>query len=552
MLLLFLVLCVGLIACGDNNDNDSVNEKNNGGNEAANLGELPERFDEEVTLTTVKHVAGAVEFKNGETIEDNVMTQWAKDKFNINIEHIWTTSGPDDVFSTKLRLALSANEEMPDILPLRDNLIDDLIDSKRFMPVGDLFEKYASDSWKAAMNEDPTVWNEFTREDGKYAIPILDYAMNNDPVLFIREDWMKKFNLEAPKTLEDLENIMDIFVNEDPDGNGEKDTYGLTIGFKNALNTSMGDTGWVFGSYGAMPNQWNETEDGKLEFGSINPAVKEGLAKINEWMEKGYIHKESGLWDETKSPELFTSGRAGIIAGPHWLAAWPLQDVKVNVKGAEFRAYPIPLGPEGKAGRSGSSSYNGGVLINEDADPEVIKAFFVYQNYLFDHYANRVGNGEFEYGLFEGYDYVMKDGIPSKDVPGGHVQPEKYTLTFDGARIPSLNMETLYKFAMGGEPETPFERDTLLQAETESEILEAAKIVVDQKDIAMPSMYTGAPTETMESRGQSLDKILEEGFSKIIYGEISIDEFDKIVENWYSSGGDKVTEEVNEWYDEIK
>ncbi|MEK3888630.1 extracellular solute-binding protein [Bacillus sp. FSL K6-3431] len=549
MLVVILILSFTLLACSKSGSSSNAKKDSE---KVANLGELPEKFDEEVTLTTVRHVAGDINFRKGETIDDNVMTQWAKDKFNMNIKYLWTTSGPQDAFTTKMRLALSANEEMPDLIALRDNVTEDLIDSKRFMPVGELFEKYASDTWKKAMDEDPTVWNSFIRDGEKYAIPILDYSMNGDPVLFIREDWMKKLNLEAPKTLNDLENVMDAFANEDPDGNGKKDTFGLTIGFKNNLNAWMSDAGWVFGAYGAMPNQWNETEDGQLEHGSTNPAVKEGLAKLNEWMEKGYIHRESGLWDETKASELFTSGRAGIIAGPHWMAGWPLSDVKNNVEGAEFKAYSIPTGPDGKAGRHGTFNYNGAVLINKEADPESIKAFFVYQNYLFENFANPQAGSEFEYGFAEGYDYVMVDGEPSTEVPDGLVNPGKYSLTFDVARIPSLAMDTLYKLANGAEAETPFEKVRKRSADNTPEVYEAAKIVVDQKDITMPSMFTGAPTATMKSRGQALDKILDEGFNKIIYGDLPISEFETIIDKWKTSGGDKVTEEVNEWYKSVQ
>ncbi|MEH7180208.1 extracellular solute-binding protein [Neobacillus vireti] len=549
VLSLILLFSFSLLACSNESKKVSGTEKELLTSDSK---ELPEKFDKEVTLTTVRHVAGDVTFKSGESIEDNVMTRWAKEKFNINIKYNWTTSGPPDAFTTKIRLALSANEEMPDIIALRDDVTQDLIDSKRFMPVGELFEKYASETWKNAMGEDPSVWNAFMRDGEKYAIPILDYSMNGDPVLFIREDWMQKLNLEAPKTIEDLEKIMDAFVNQDPDGNGVNDTFGLATGFKNNFNTWMSDSGWVFGAYGTMPNQWNETSDGKLEYGSINPAVKDGLATMNKWMEKGYIHKESGLWDETKAQELFVSGRAGIIAGPHWMANWPLSDIKKNIDGSQYKAYPIPSGPDGKAGRHGTFNYNGAVLINKEADPESIKAFFLYQNYLFDHYANPEESSEFEYGFAEGYDYVLKDGVPTKDVPGGAHPVGKYSLTFDVARIPSIQMNTLYNLANGAEPKTPFEKKAKHNADVNPEVYEAAKIVVEQKDITMPSMFTGAPTETMKSRGQALDKILDEGFNKIVYGELSVDEFDKIVEKWKKSGGDAVTEEVNKWYESVK
>ena len=316
----------------------------------------------------------------------------------------------------------------------------------------------------------------------------------------------------------------------------------------------MSTTDWVFGAYGAMPDQWNLTEDGTLENGSIQPEVKEGLQTLKEWMEKGYIHPESGLWDEVKASELFTSGRAGIIAGPHWMPDWPLAELLNNVDGAEYKAYEIPVGPNGEAGRStGITSQNGAVMINESATEEEIQAFFVYQNYLFENFANPVEGNEFEYGFAEGYDYYLdEEDVKYKDdeIPGGRIDPVKYTITFDGARIPSLYINTLAEFARGQEPETPFEKKVYLQYPEAA--WEGARIVVDGADKQVASMFTGAPTPTMLSRQDTLDTMLSESFSKMIYGEQSIDEFENIVDKWKSSGGDDITTEVNEWYKTIQ
>ncbi|TLS48538.1 extracellular solute-binding protein [Paenibacillus antri] len=513
---------------------------------------LPAKFDPPVTLTVVRGVGSDVKFKDGESIEDNVHTRWAKEKLGIEIKYLWTVVDTNDAFKTKVRLALSANQQFPDVLPnrLSSDVINDLIDSGKFMEVGDAFEKYASQTWKDAMNEDPTVWYPHTRDGKKYGIPILDYAYNGDPVLFIREDWLKKLNLEAPKTLDDLEKVLDAFTNGDPDGNGAKDTFGLTIGFKNWLNTWMADAGWVFGAYGTMPNQWNKDGQGGIEYGSVNPAMKDGLGRIKSWMEKGYISKESALWDEVKATEAFTAGKAGIVAGPHWMPYWPLEDVKKNVPGAEYKAYPIPTGPDGKAGRHGTTNANGVVLLNKDIGEEQLKAFFVYQNYLFDNYANPTAGSEHELGLHQGYDWDIVDGKPTVLTEGqGGFASNKYTLTFDGARIPSLSLTTLAKIARGEEAVTPYEK---LQKEmAPATVLEAAKIVMDQKDIVMPSMFTGTPTPTMSSKREFLEKLEKETFSKIIYGEVPLEEFDKFVQDYLKNGGEQIKQEANEWYKSV-
>ncbi|WP_040713413.1 extracellular solute-binding protein [Paenibacillus curdlanolyticus] len=542
-----------LSGCGNGDTADSGNKEASKqvaeGSDTSN-GMKDGKYDPPITISYLRPWGPDVKFKSGEDQDNNVHTKWAHDKFGIDLKNQWISPSTNNAFETKLRLSLATNEEMPDIISYRGdlNLVRDLIDSGKFIDAGELFDKYASQTWKDAVNEDPSVWYPFMQDGKRIGIPILDYAYNGDPVMWIREDWMKKLNLPAPKTLADLEKVMDAFTNQDPDGNGKKDTYGLAIGFKNWINTWMSDAGWVFGAFGTMPNQWNKTADGKLEYGTVTAGAKQALGTLQSWMSKGYLPTQAGLYDEAKAAEDFTAGKAGIVVGPHWMPAWPLEDVKKNNKDAQYKAYPIPTGPDGKAGRHGTANVNGAVLINKDMKhPE---AFFTYQNYLFDQFANPSVGGEFENGLAEGYDWVMLDGKPVTDAAhtGGYA-PEKYTLTFDGARIPSLMMQTLSKLADGAEPTTPFEKK--IKSSSPQSMLEAAKIVMSQKDTVLPQMFTGAPTPTMQTSNDILQKMEKDIVSQIIYSKVSLDDFDKFVAKWKSSGGDKITEEVNEWYQSV-
>ncbi|ASA20027.1 extracellular solute-binding protein [Paenibacillus donghaensis] len=546
-----------LAGCGDGNNNNAANE----GKAAEDSGSMYSakfengKYVEPVTITTVFPISSNMKFKNGENIDNNVHTKWAKGTLGINIKYLWTVSEQNNAYQTKLRLMLSSGQEMPDIISFRGDptLISDLIESGQFTDAGELFDKYASDTYKAAMAEDPSVWDPYMRDGKRMGIPILESAYNNDPVMYIREDWLKKLNLKAPTTVDELETVMDAFVNQDPDGNGKKDTIALSVGFKNNLNTWMSDAGWIFGMYGTMPNQWNKTEEGKLVYGSIQPEMKSALAKMQDWMTKGYMSQESGLYDEAKATEAFTAGKSGIIVGPYWMTGWPIPDLKGNVPDSEYKAYPLPAGPDGTVGRHGTQISSGAVLINKDMKNK--DAFFVYQNYLFDNWANPDGEGPFSDGFAEGYDYAFgpngeKYGEQESDkIEGGWVDAIRYTLTFDGAIIPSLRINGLAKLANGEAPSTPFE-ETLTTAIPEQ--MQAAKIVIDQKDAIMMNMFTGSPTKTQLAKGDMLSKLEKEVLNKIIYNKMPIDEFDSFVAKYRSSGGDDIEKEVNEWYDSVK
>lgn len=543
-------LAVILSACGGGNSGG----ENAGSSTPAVENEYKEKYDPAVTITTAWGIDPELKFKNGESMENNVATKWAKDKFGIEIKSLWSVTDTNSAFATKLRLAMSSGQEMPDVVTIGqpDNLVaQDLIDSGMYQEVGPLFDKYASDTWKKAMEQDPNVWNQYSRDGKKMGIPVLDYAYNNDYLLWIRQDWLDKLNLEAPKTIDELETVMEAFKNKNPDGLAPDKVTPLSIGFKTSMNTWMGDPSWIFGAYGTLPQQWNLGADGKLEYGSINSGMKQGLTKLSEWLKKGYIPQEAALWDENKTAEPAVAGTAGIIPGPYWMSGWPLIDTVKNVPSAVWKPIAIPAGPDGKAMRHGTQFVNGVTLIKKDMEhPE---AFFTYQNYLFDNYADPAKGSPYDNGLFEGYDYQLDANgkqVKPADMDGGYVNVVRYLLVRDGARIPDAQMKALMNLADGKEPETKLEKDVAVNYGPETPA--AAKELLDQKDISFKNMFTGPTTSTMKSKLDYLNKIENQTFNEIIYGKNPVDAFDTFVQTWKSGGGDQITEEVNEWYDSVK
>lgn len=568
LLTLSLFLMIALAACGGSKDDKTTSDDSNktetsttdtadtnadtGSKEEASP--YKDKYDPPVTISTVWGVDPALKFKNGETIENNVATKWAKDTLGIDIKSLWSVTNTNNAYATKLRLALTSGQELPDVLVVGNEdpqLIQDLIDSGAFQDAGALFDKYANDTWKSAMALDPNNWNTYVRDGVRMAIPILDYAYNNDYLLWIRQDWLDKLNLQAPKTIDELETVMEAFKNNNPSGLAPDQVVPLSIGFKSSMNTWMGDPSWIFGAYGTVPQQWNVGADGKLEYGSVNAGMKQGLMKLNEWYNKGFIPKEAALWDENKTSEPAVAGTAGIIPGPYWMSGWPLQDTVKNDPNAVWKPIALPAGPDGKVGRHGTAFNNGVILINKDMkNPE---AFFTYENYMFSNVADPQPGGPFENGLFQGYDYELdangKAVYGDDNVPGGVVNAVRYFLVRDGARIPDAQMKALLGLADGKEPTTRMEID--LKNNFGKETAAAAVVLMGQKDAGFMNMYTGPSTETMKTKFDYLKKIEAQTFNEIIYGEKSADSFDKFVDTWKSSGGDQITTEVNTWYEGI-
>ncbi|MBC8080768.1 MAG: extracellular solute-binding protein [Gorillibacterium sp.] len=502
------------------------------------------KFDPPITMTTIRDVGGDVKFKSGETIENNVLNTWFHDKMGIDVKHLWTASG-GDAYNNKLRLSLSANEPLPDVFVVNDGqLINDFIDSGKVMDISQLWEQYASPRIKKIYGDFPQAFYPSTKDGKKYGVPLFTGGNVSDNVMWIRKDWLDKLNLQAPKTLDELEKVMDAFVNQDPDGNNKKDTIGISAQGKSYLGAWMGDLGFVFGGLGniGMPGMWSKAADGTLQYASVQPQAKDGLLKLRDWFAKGYLDKELGILDETKASDSFVQGRSGIITCGTWFPGWPMPDLLKNHPEAKVIPIPIPSGVDGKIGRWGEGVQQGQILFSKDF--KHIDAFFKYLDTGFDSVLN---DGEFKDGYFEGYDYVMKDGKKSF---GGKDNPDKvdvgaYYLTRHTQDIPYNQIAVMKKLAEGAQPANSYEEGLLAKDKLE---LEAAVIDDNQNDYKMTTEFIGSPTTTMQAKGEFLKKIELETFMQIIYGKGKIEDFDTFVSQWKSGGGDEITKEVNEWY----
>ncbi|MBU5348311.1 extracellular solute-binding protein [Paenibacillus lautus] len=557
--LLVIVLTLSMLAaCSSNN---SAGDEN-GNIPADSDGFAKGKFEPAVEISTYQ-CNNNLTYRDGESIQDNVHTRWAKEELGIQIKYDWVTSG--DQCANKIRLALAGNQKLPDVMTIGDyQMLGDLIESGKIMDISEAFDKYASDQVKAIYGQDPSYWFGVSKDGAKYGIPTLNESMNNDPLLYIRQDWLDQIGMQAPTNFDELEKVMDAMLQADFNGNGKKDAP-LALGLKNDLNpfaTYMTDASWIFGGYGSIPGYWNTWNDeNTLEYGSIQPEVKEALAKMQEWFTKGYISEDIGLLDERKGSEQFTSEKSGIIAGPTWMYSWPIQaSLMKNNSDAKVTPIKIPAGPSGKAGRHGTTIPGPIIVFNKDF--KHIDAFMLYFNKLYE-YNNPAKGSPYENGWHEGYDYVMKDGKVSReraDFPNETpIDVSKYFM-MEGVKLvdPHLSLEIRRKLYNGEAPSTPQEHQWYNMATKEeranpksNKSWQAVDIVLQQQDSSILDMYLGPPTKTMVNKSEALRTLEHETFMSIIYGKAPISEFDTFVEKWKKSGGDEITAEINEWFQQV-
>jgi putative aldouronate transport system substrate-binding protein len=586
--MLTLSIVIGLLptlaACSSNNNPESASSANSpsasvspSASESGKAEEPTEpssqKFDPPVTITTAILDDGASRgnaFKPGESMEDNANIRWMKENMGINVKFDFIVTKPED-YDTKLRLLLSSGAKLPDAFAAGNDPLQSLLAADKLMPLDEAIEKYAHPEYKKLLETYSYALGE-VKKDGKiYGLPAF-FMGDEGTVMWIRKDWLESLGLQPPKTLDDFENVIKQFTENDPDQNGKNDTTGLAVPLKEGPWTWMGQTDAIVA---ALTDQmintydvrlfWNKGADNKLSYGAIHPDAKLYLQKMKDWMSKGYLDKEAGIKDPSKSSELVASGKAGIMFGPFWMGDWPLGDATKNDPKADFQPYPLPIGPNGLVGRAEKPLAQGFTVFNKDF--KNIEAWFAYFNKVFAKKLEIEGDPYFDPrwkdGYHEGYDYVKLNGkviksnyeaagVPADQWPlkDGSTIDIRYMMTNilgNFTSIPNSNAAAVKKFLddPNAEPVTSLETDV---KQLKQRQLSAAGIRINQTVTEGKNYFTGPMTPTMKSKGELLKKLATESYLKIIYGEKPVEYFDEFVKQWLDNGGQKITDEVNEWY----
>jgi putative aldouronate transport system substrate-binding protein len=533
----------------------------------------PKKFDPPVTITTAAIVEQKDNlFKPGESIENNVNTKWLKETMGIDLKFDFIVTKQAD-YDTKFRLLLASNDKLPDVFS--GVMTNDMIDAGKLLPLRAAIEKYASPNLKALYAKYPNSFSAVTRNGEIYGLPMFT-AADEGGVMWIREDWLKKLNLSAPKTIAELEKVLEAFTKNDPDGNGKTDTFGLAVALKEGMATWMASADPIVGAFSdsmapesrTITNYWSPGKNGKLIYSAVDPTMKPFLETMSRWMKNGYVDPEAAVKDAMKAIEPAVKGTAGLLFGPNWMGQWPLEDTVKTNPGAVWKPYPIPAGPDGKIGRVVNMS--AGVTVFSK-DFKRIDAWFAYANKM---YARQFGKEDpywdpkFELGFHEGYDYILHEGqVVKTDFKNKGVPESKWPL----ANGKELSM-TYSMFPMLGnyEPTVPYLGDPGYKKFADNPKAEAAnaaearvknmlKVQIDAGNVRQSQTnadkygsYQGPTTELMTAKGALLSKLEAETYLKIIYGDKPVDYFDEFVKEWNANGGEQITAEVNKWYEASK
>ncbi|WP_051620348.1 hypothetical protein [Paenibacillus sp. UNC451MF] len=464
--------------------------------------------------------------------KDGEMLKQYSEKFNTDYD-VWNIESNkwDEILNLKF-----ASGEIPDELfvkgftGLQKYTKQDLLAE---IPV-DMIKKNAPSLYKEVNETTVPGGLKYGKIDGKlYGIPISNAVRNRKPIVW-RGDWLKNVGIDkAPETLEEFEQAMYKFANEDPDKNGKKDTYGLS-------QTGMQA---VYGAFGYIPEFWQE-KDGKLVYASVQPEMKQALTMLSKWYKDKVLDPEFITGENQGGyyafSHAFFNGRIGFTSIGEYYTWKPIlypgdsksenyiEMKKINPQATEAIVHGVPpKGPAGKMGVSAPNEVNGNFIgfgKQLEKDPEkMAKALqnLEAMNKTYEDYLNSI------FGIKgKDWDYNKENGFPGF--------------------INGADAKTLSKAGVMMNP-FEFKEYTIKRAQPRFDWAEKNKYNVGGISNALLS-----PLASDGKYKEELKKIEQEAYISIITGDKPIAYFDEFVSKWKKSGGEQLEKEANEWYASLK
>ncbi|RXZ78635.1 extracellular solute-binding protein [Paenibacillaceae bacterium] len=317
---LALLLTASIMAgCSDNGNAVNIGS-------AGNASESAKKQD----ITVSIYDRGTVAQDEG-TIENNRWTKWINENGPANVKFV---AIPRTNSSEKINV-LFASGSAPDLLfEYAPTTRNPLYDQKQLMPIDDLIEEHSVE-YKQLLEEQPLLRKAGTKSDGKlYEFGRINWVEPQRGIL-IRVDWLEKLGLEAPTTIEELYTVAKAMAEGDPDGNGQKDTYGLAISGRSEITTKQ-----IFGA----SSKWVLQDDELLidwerrveYFAFLKKLYDDGI------IDRDFINDQNGA----KAQQDFINGKVGLYpfqeANMVNLIKNLIDPLKQNVADAEVTLIPLP------------------------------------------------------------------------------------------------------------------------------------------------------------------------------------------------------------------
>lgn len=509
------------------------------------------RYPEEVIYTLGKMTGmNNSNLPKGDTYEDNGYTRYLKKQLNIQNKDVFE-AGENDNYQETVSMTI-ASRELPDVMVVNDmDMLQLLVDNDLIEDLTQVYEDCTSSRIKDIYNSyGSEILNNVTFDGKLMALP--ETNIDDGPSLcWLRKDWMDKLGLDAPETVEDVENIVHEFVQKDPGGNGKGETVGLVC--DDELTGGCGysyeyQNDIIFASFGAFPKQWIYNKDGEVVYGSVQNEAKAALGKLRQMYQQGTLDNNFLMRESSNIIELIVSGKCGSFFGPWWSPNNPLMSAMQKNPNAEWQPYLIQTDKDGQTSFASQNPNDKYVVVRKGyKHPEIVMKIVsvLFDDLRYDeedvremerYYQDNVDPTARPLAINVDYkDALMRCYDSLKDAIQGRKKLEDLGL-LEGAYYISCSKYLDRK------------KDTSAQKSWEdwaayASRMTACSVLKKGQTRQVKSLFFGE-TKTMKSNWWRLEELEKKAYLEIVTGQKPLSYFDEFVKEWNRQGGEKIRGEV--------
>ncbi|WNR46198.1 extracellular solute-binding protein [Paenibacillus roseipurpureus] len=331
------------------------------------------------------------------TITNNRWTKWINENAPVQVEFIPV---PRTNSSEKWNV-LFASGQAPDlVMEFSNPYMKDLAAKGQIIPLDDAIAKYSTNYKKVIAGNESL--QKLTRFNGKTYFMGRTLPFTANHYVMIRQDWLDKLKLPVPKTTEEYLQVAKAFTEQDPDGNGKKDTLGSTFYDVDAffqLYQASDETLPMITSYHLINDQYVRTWD----------RPKADLAFRKSLYDAGVVDKDT-FTDKNgaKAQQDWVNGKLGIYGSDviEGIKGYDVYSALIkNNPDAKVTVIPLPKSEFGQFSPAGAVPMQFTTAINATA--KNVEAVMKYVDWLMQPEVQTT----LMYG-FEGVHYKMVDGCP--------------------------------------------------------------------------------------------------------------------------------------------
>lgn len=245
------------------------------------------------------------------SLEEDWIASYIRDNYGLEIS---LQAAPADGGDAKLNAMIAAGE-IPDFIQSYFTVaslpVKQMVDQQILIPID---EQVAAQP-RLSTFLDEKRWTYLSLDGKKYGLaqPLID-EYDNFYTTWIRSDWLEAVGMDAPTNMEELAAVAKAFTEQDPDKNGQNDTYGFTSCI--AGNAPFCQLMSVFAPFGAYPGHNNILiADNQVVFDAFSPQMKDALTWWRQQVEAGVVDPN---WTTAKYEnwrDVVSQGKIGILSG---------------------------------------------------------------------------------------------------------------------------------------------------------------------------------------------------------------------------------------------